>query len=309
MSPIEHIQQANNTVIIGLPVVESTFGAGGGEVSLLTVLPIFLQIIPFSIIAFEMERWLVHDSRSDSDTGSAPVAGGSLSWRESRLQAGGQRGVLNQGPARDGQIFIPMLPRPSSSNQQARAMPEADLQSEGEGEGEGSGSQSGGDVQSHWGQRCARSSQGSLDDDEIRSNVASWISATRGESAPLRPMGVTRGGGDHPLLTYDDRDTTGEEDKATAARREDAGRVRLLASDLEIQDRHSGEVHGNPSGSRLDSTTIVRPRCAGRRAPSVTVALLTRPRWHHAYLRMHRDYEQGVDFRRCVGSFRLMHAL
>ena len=30
------IAQANNTVIIGLPVVQSTFGAAGAEVSLLT---------------------------------------------------------------------------------------------------------------------------------------------------------------------------------------------------------------------------------------------------------------------------------
>nr|ARO50094.1 hypothetical protein [Yamagishiella unicocca] len=52
---------ANNTVIVGLPVMEATFPDVGGKLSLLTVFVLFLQVIPFSITAFEVERWMVED--------------------------------------------------------------------------------------------------------------------------------------------------------------------------------------------------------------------------------------------------------
>ncbi|GLI64920.1 hypothetical protein VaNZ11_008314 [Volvox africanus] len=52
---------ANNTVIVGLPVMEATFPDMGGRLSLLTAFVLFLQVIPFSITAFEVEKWMVED--------------------------------------------------------------------------------------------------------------------------------------------------------------------------------------------------------------------------------------------------------
>ncbi|KAG2450686.1 hypothetical protein HYH02_004525 [Chlamydomonas schloesseri] len=49
---------ANNTVIVGLPVMNATFPEVGGPVALLTAFVLFLQVIPFSITAFEVEKWL-----------------------------------------------------------------------------------------------------------------------------------------------------------------------------------------------------------------------------------------------------------
>ncbi|GLC32936.1 hypothetical protein PLESTM_000005500 [Pleodorina starrii] len=54
---------ANNTVIVGLPVMEATFPQRGGRLSLLTAFVLFLQVIPFSITAFEVEKWMVEDHR------------------------------------------------------------------------------------------------------------------------------------------------------------------------------------------------------------------------------------------------------
>ncbi|EFJ47638.1 hypothetical protein VOLCADRAFT_91985 [Volvox carteri f. nagariensis] len=66
---------ANNTVIVGLPVMEATFPRMGGRLSLLTAFVLFLQVIPFSITAFEVEKWMVEDHRrraAAADTVSEP---------------------------------------------------------------------------------------------------------------------------------------------------------------------------------------------------------------------------------------------
>lgn len=47
---------SDNTVLVGLPLVTAVFGSTGAKASLLTMFPIFLLAIPFSIVAFEWER-------------------------------------------------------------------------------------------------------------------------------------------------------------------------------------------------------------------------------------------------------------
>mmetsp|Transcript_10038 Transcript_10038/g.27425 ORF Transcript_10038/g.27425 Transcript_10038/m.27425 type:complete len:888 (+) Transcript_10038:208-2871(+) len=48
---------ANNTIMIGLPIMEATWGKAGRFIALLTAVIIFIQILPFSISTFENENW------------------------------------------------------------------------------------------------------------------------------------------------------------------------------------------------------------------------------------------------------------
>ncbi|MEW5300124.1 MAG: hypothetical protein WDW36_003077 [Sanguina aurantia] len=50
---------ANNYGLIGIPVMEATFGAEGRGLSLIMGVEFFLQVVPFSLLAFEWEAWLL----------------------------------------------------------------------------------------------------------------------------------------------------------------------------------------------------------------------------------------------------------
>ncbi|KXZ50991.1 hypothetical protein GPECTOR_14g232 [Gonium pectorale] len=66
--------QANNTVIIGLPVMEATFPNVGGRLSLLSAFPLFLQIIPYSITTFEVDKWVRGEHARDAAAAAAADA-------------------------------------------------------------------------------------------------------------------------------------------------------------------------------------------------------------------------------------------
>nr|AIF73521.1 hypothetical protein [Volvox ferrisii] len=65
---------ANNTIIVGLPVMEATFPKEGSRLSLLSALPLFLQCIPFSITAFEMERAALADREHNAAAAATAAA-------------------------------------------------------------------------------------------------------------------------------------------------------------------------------------------------------------------------------------------
>lgn len=261
--------------------------------SLLTVLPIFLQIIPFSIIAFEMERWLVQGSDDNKDQSQT-----------------GLEGALNSTSVaivdHSDQISIPMLPLPRSSTiGHTGGMLEGEIQSEFEAYHP----ESDGGYDSVRSARGARSSCGSLDEDEVRLNVASWVSAARG--------GEQMDQLDDPLMwreANDPSDTdrmlsgygvdpkrgigTKRACEVTLGVNASGEKARYSASGgLEVQDPQPS----TRISTGLESLPVNAPQASARRrhrAPSVTIALLTRPRWHQAYLRMHRDYTHGSSLSR-----------
>ncbi|PNG99573.1 hypothetical protein TSOC_014643, partial [Tetrabaena socialis] len=71
---VRYPPQANNTVIVGLPVMQATFPDVGGRLSLLSVFVLFLQVIPFSITAFEVEKWMVDEHARTREAAEAAAA-------------------------------------------------------------------------------------------------------------------------------------------------------------------------------------------------------------------------------------------
>ncbi|GFR50505.1 hypothetical protein Agub_g12770, partial [Astrephomene gubernaculifera] len=64
---INLVLTANNTVIVGLPVMQATFPDAGARLSLLSAFVLFLQVIPYSITAFEIDKWVTQQQAVEAE--------------------------------------------------------------------------------------------------------------------------------------------------------------------------------------------------------------------------------------------------
>ena len=149
--------------------------------------------MPFSIVAFEVERWLLQQSRERSERDPLDASGttgrnGNAESSAHPLQSGPLSSAVT-GLRRQPHLAIQMAQSPSMSSFRNR-----------EHDGGSYGSEPDRPSAGHRGNQSARSSLGSLDDLQLQSNVASWVSAHAAASNEAGAAGreADAGGGSGP---------------------------------------------------------------------------------------------------------------
>ena len=151
-----------------------------------------MQVMPFSIVAFEVERWLLQQSRERErdllDASGTTGRNGNAESSAHPLQSGPLSSAVS-GLRRQPHLAIQMVHSPSMSSFRNR-----------EHDGGSYGSEPDRLSAGHRGNQSARSSLGSLDDLQLQSNVASWVSAHAAacNEAGMAGREVDAGGGASP---------------------------------------------------------------------------------------------------------------
>ncbi len=161
---------ANNTIIVGLPIMTATFGTDGRYIALLTGahcsggrrrptlrltaplqdaaaqareripgaprspgagVPLFLQIMPFSIVLFELERWVVKGAGPAQPGSDAALANANTTSGDSKQPGGGDgdafKPAVNDGGVPGAGTGAPPTPAhtPLACNDHPPAAPDA----------------------------------------------------------------------------------------------------------------------------------------------------------------------------------------